>query len=172
MRVSAFHTRVSNAAPCMSSRRSPSSALIPAKYVSSHVRARAIGRDSRSTISCGGKWRCRRASRRVNGFSGPMNSSAHSPSSDASASMSPSGVETVARARIMTASSPCLLDEMPDDRLLLVDELPDAMVGEIEQRVQRLAPERDRFGRALHLDEPAVAGLDDVHVHFGAAVVV
>ena len=37
---------------------------------------------------------------------------------------------------------------------------------------QRVAAERHRFRRALHLDEPAVAGLDDVHVHVGAGVVV
>ena len=51
-------------------------------------------------------------------------------------------------------------------------ELPDAVIGEVEQRDQRVAAERYRFGRSLHLDEPAVAGLDDVHVHVGARVVV
>ena len=35
---------------------------------------------------------------------------------------------------------------------------------------QRVAAERRGLGRALHLDEPAVAGLDDVHVDVGARV--
>ena len=44
------------------------------------------------------------------------------------------------------------------------------MIGQVEQRVERVAAERHRFGRALHLDEAAVAGLHDVHVHVGARV--
>ena len=99
-----------------------------------------------------------------------MNSSAHSPSSDESAIISPSGVSMIARESCIDAltSAPCAFDQVPDDRALLLDQLPDAEVGEIEQRHQRVAPERDRFRRSLHLDEPAVAGLDDVHVDVGA----
>ena len=61
---------------------------------------------------------------------------------------------------------------MPDDGALLVDELTDPVIGEIEKGVEGIAPERQRFRRPLHLDEAAVAGLHDVHVDFGAAVVV
>src|SRR5205809_23405 len=63
------------------------------------------------------------------------------------------------------------VDQMSNDRFLLVDQLLDAVVREVEQRVERVAAERQRLRRPLHLDEPAVAGLDDVHVDFGAAVV-
>ena len=41
---------------------------------------------------------------------------------------------------------------------------------QIEQRIQRIAPEGQRFGSALHFDELAAAGHDDVHVDFGARV--
>ena len=51
-------------------------------------------------------------------------------------------------------------------------ELADALVGELDQRRRARAVERLPFGRALHLDEPAVAGLDDVHVDVGARVLV
>src|SRR5262249_5514422 len=183
MRMSACQTRFSNAAPRIS-RITPGPALSPAKYAASHRRAPAMIGDSRSTISCGGKWRLSRASRRVIGLSGPMNSSAHSPSSDASASISPTGVEMVDRlscmmARLSKRLTPIAtlrwlreLDEMPDDATLFLDELADAQVREIEQRVQRVAAERDRLGGPLHFDEAPVSRLDDVHVHVGAAVVV
>ena len=82
-----------------------------------------------------------------------MNSSAHSPSSDDSASMSPSGVETMARDSCIWLQQS--LDQVSDDALLLFDELPDAVVGEIEQRISASRPNGSRFGRALHLDEPA-----------------
>jgi hypothetical protein len=61
---------------------------------------------------------------------------------------------------------------MPHDRALLLDELRDAVIREIEQRHQRLAAERLRLRRPLHLDEPPAAGFHDVHVDVGAAVVV
>ena len=57
---------------------------------------------------------------------------------------------------------------MTDDRPLFLDQLLDAVIGEIEQRVERIAIEWLPFGRPLDLDEPPLAGLDDVHVHFGA----
>ena len=60
---------------------------------------------------------------------------------------------------------------MADDRALLLDQLPDSRIGEIHQREQRVAAEWYPFGRALHLDEPAIAGLHDVHVDLGARVV-
>ena len=50
------------------------------------------------------------------------------------------------------------------------DELTDAAVGQREQRVEGVAAERVRFGRALQLDEAAVAGLHDVHVDVRARV--
>ena len=62
-------------------------------------------------------------------------------------------------------------DQVTDDRALLLDQLPDAAVGQVEQRVQRFAPEGHRFGGSLDLDEAAVAGHHDVHVDFGARVV-
>ena len=54
---------------------------------------------------------------------------------------------------------------------LLVDELRDAVVRQVEQRQQRVSPERDGLGGALYLDEASIPGLDDVHVDVGAAVV-
>src|SRR6185436_2679089 len=111
--------------------------------------------------SCGGKWRLRRASSLGSRFFGPVNSSAHSPSSEASTSISPSGVVNVARERRIIEPSAFSLqpsalevrlqvrdrrsDQMSDKRLLLLDELLDAVVGQIEQRVERIAPERQRF---------------------------
>ena len=71
---------------------------------SSHARARDVVGVSRSAISCGGNQRRRRASRRGRRFSGPVNSSAQSPSPESSATMSPIGVARMARERIM-----CLL---------------------------------------------------------------
>ena len=44
--------------------------------------------------------------------------------------------------------------------------------AERQQLVERLPLERRPFRRALHLDEPAVAGLDDVHVDVGARILV
>src|SRR5260370_2522532 len=41
-----------------------SRSLVPAKYASSHLRVRVNAGVSRSTISCGGKYRRNRASRR------------------------------------------------------------------------------------------------------------
>ena len=46
------------------------------------------------------------------------------------------------------------------------------LVGERHQRVERAFVERFPFGRALQLDEPAVAGLDEVHVDLGPRVLV
>ena len=60
---------------------------------------------------------------------------------------------------------------MPDERRLFLYELRDPMVGEVEQRQQRVSTERDGLRRALNLDEAAIAGLDDVHVDVRPAVV-
>src|SRR4026208_570302 len=57
-----------------------------------------------------------------------------------------------------------------DDGALLVDQIVNALVGEGEQAVECFRAERLRFGRALDLDEPAVAGLDDVHVDIGLRI--
>src|SRR5262245_27934735 len=70
-----------------------------------------------------------------------------------------------------TAARSPSLNQMSDDDALLFHELTDAEIREIEQRDERLAPEGHRFGRALYFDEAPVAGLDDVHVDFSAAVV-
>ena len=53
-----------------------------------------------------------------------------------------------------------------------INQLRDAMIGEIEQLRQRIASERHRFRRSLHLDEPPIPRLDDIHVDIGARVVV
>src|SRR6187399_2486149 len=42
--------------------------------------------------------------------------------------------------------------------------------GEVEKLVEQIARERVALGRRLHLDEPAVAGHDDVHVRLGGGV--
>ena len=44
-------------------------------------------------------------------------------------------------------------DQVSDDGALFFDQLFDAVIGEIEQRVERVAVERLSFGRALDLDE-------------------
>ena len=63
-----------------------------------------------------------------------------------------------------------VVEVLADEAALQRDQLTDAGVGQIEQAVQRLAPERQRLGRALQLDVQAAAGLHDVHVHVGLRV--
>src|SRR6185369_5300669 len=129
MRSSSFHTFFSNAAPRISSGKSMSR-LLPSKYARSHARVRLIVFDSRSSISCAGNHFASRRSRRTTRppvllelrrceLTGPTNSSAHSPSSDDNASMSPSGVETIARDSFMWLQQS--LDQVADDALLLFD---------------------------------------------------
>ena len=65
-----------------------------------------------------------------------------------------------------------VLQDLADDFALFLDETANALVGQREQRVERRAIERLGLGGALHFDEAAVGGLDDVHVHFGARVFV
>src|SRR6185295_8142628 len=104
---------------------------------------------SSSTMSCGGNHAVRRRSRRVSrpGPSAPcpllsalcpspsalrkaerlpvhasVNSSAHKPLSEESASMSPSGVDKTARRRSISDDP---LDQVPHDRFLLLDQLHD-----------------------------------------------
>src|SRR5438045_2997555 len=60
---------------------------------------------------------------------------------------------------------------MADDRALFGDQLLDAVVGQIEQRVQRVAVAWLPLSRTLHIDEPSFAGLDVVHIDFCARVV-
>src|SRR5262245_62446831 len=117
---------------------------------------------SRSTISKGGNQRASRVSSRVSRFRGPVNSSAHTPVSDASASISPSGVLIYARAScILQRSSLTTFDEVPDDRALFLHELRDPVVGKIQQRHQRVAAEGQGLGRPLNLDEAIIAGFHD-----------
>src|SRR6266852_3356664 len=93
---------------------------------------------SASVMSCGGNHRRSRASRR-SCRCGPVNSSAQSAESDASVYMSPMGVTIVARCRrtgfpgFTGLTSGGRLDEVADDGALHFDELPDAVVGEIEE---------------------------------------
>src|SRR5262249_50217300 len=60
-----------------------------------------------------------------------------------------------------------LRDEVSHNRSLFFNQLFDAVIGEIEERVERIAVERLSLSSPLNLDEPSLAGLDDVHVHFG-----
>src|SRR4051812_8334629 len=168
MRRSAFQTFCSNLVPSAPSVSALLSALAPAKYASSHSRVRSITAFDPSATGGAPKKRTSRASSRDMRLSDP-NSSAQSASSDASASIGPTGVGSVARRRCIRSARE--LHQVPDDRALLVDELPDAFVSEAEQRVERFAVEGLAFGGSLHLDESAVAGLDDVHVHLGAGIV-
>ena len=62
--------------------------------------------------------------------------------------------------------------QVADDLALQRVQLADAVLREVEERVQRVASEGIGLGGALHLDEQAAAGLDDVHVHVGAGVLV
>ena len=48
----------------------------------------------------------------------------------------------------------------------------DSLVGQPEQFIHLFTREWRTFGGALNFDEPAVAGADDVHVHFGARIFV
>src|SRR5439155_13487402 len=59
-------------------------------------------------------------------------------------------------------------NNMTDDGALFLDELLDAVIGEREQRQQRIVSEWHRLGRSLNLNESAVAGLHDIHVDVGA----
>src|SRR6478672_10729886 len=168
MRRSAFQTFCSNRVPSAPSGSALLSALAPAKYASSHSRVRSMTPFEPSSTGGAPKKRVSRLSSRDIRLSDP-NSSAQSASSDASASIGPTGVGNVARrSRIVSGGE---LYQVSDDRTLLLGELPDAFVGQPEQRVERLAVEGQPLGRTLHLDETPVAGLDDVHVDFGAGVV-
>src|SRR5918999_2229597 len=51
--------------------------------------------------------------------------------------------------------------------LLLRGDLLDSPRGQRDERVELWPCERTRLGGRLHLDQPAVAGHDDVHVDFG-----
>ena len=59
-------------------------------------------------------------------------------------------------------------EQMSDVLTLEGDELLNPTVCQIEQREERLTSERPRLRGSLHLDITAGAGLDDVHVDFGA----
>src|SRR2546430_13369027 len=63
-----------------------------------------------------------------------------------------------------------LFQDVADDRLLERDQLADARVREFHQRLERAFVERRPLRGALQLDEAAVAGLDEVHVHLGARI--
>src|SRR6185295_14651827 len=66
--------------------------------------------------------------------------------------------------------SPRQSDHRPDDRALDGDQLAYALLGEAEQGVEAGAIEGCCLGYSLDLDEPAAAGLDDVHIDFGAGI--
>src|SRR5689334_16254120 len=54
--------------------------------------------------------------------------------------------------------------------LLRLADLVDALRGQVEQRVERIAVERRPLCGRLHLDQPLAAGHDDVEVDLGARV--
>src|SRR5438445_3177943 len=101
----------------------------------------------RSSIRYGANQRSRRASSRGR-RPGEENSSAQRASSDARASIGPIGVSTAKRHSCIGPTLPDL-DEMADNRALLLDKLPDALVREVEQRHERAAAERLGLRRAL-----------------------
>src|ERR1700674_5995204 len=65
-----------------------------------------------------------------------------------------------------------LLSSLLDSLSLRPNQLFDPTAPELQQLVHLLARERRTFGRALDFDKAAIAGADDVHVHFGARVLV
>ena len=98
------------------------------------------------------------------------------PSAPCATSSMPSG----ANSSPSSASLPALLDARTsprrdrqrrgERRSLRADQLADALGGEREQAVHLVARERRAFGGALHLDEAAGPGHDDVHVGVAARV--
>src|SRR6266478_7374168 len=79
-----------------------------------------------------------------------------------------------------SASSPCclvgfrsgrpLLSRLLDSFSLRPHQLLDSAAPELQQFVHLCAREWLSFGRALDFDKAAIAGADDVHVHFGARI--
>src|SRR6266545_2185507 len=59
-----------------------------------------------------------------------------------------------------------LVQICPDDRALVFDQLLYAFICEPHERVEGAAIEWESLRCALELDEAAVAGLHEVHVHF------
>src|SRR5215470_14489434 len=84
--------------------------------------------------------------------------------------MSPRGVEMVARAIFISLDQP--FDQVSDDGLLFLDQLLDALIREIQERIERVATERQTLRRSLDLYELSRSCLDDVHVDLCPAVVV
>src|SRR5919198_5613810 len=83
----------------------------------------------------------------------------------------PSAAATASRRSASSQSSAGTLDASSIERPLL--RLPDRLDPrrrQIEQLVQVVAVEGRALGRRLHLDEPPVAGHDDVQVDLGARV--
>src|SRR6266446_776998 len=52
------------------------------------------------------------------------------------------------------------------------NQLRDAFLSQLQQSIHLFARERRAFRRALHFNEPPIAGAYDIHVHFGARVFV
>src|SRR6185437_8760860 len=83
----------------------------------------------------------------------------------------PSAAATASRAQMLAQLSSWTSLARSIDRLpLRGGELVDPDRREIEQLVEPGAIERDLLGGRLHLDEPAVAGHDDVQVDVGVRV--
>src|SRR6266581_334956 len=65
-----------------------------------------------------------------------------------------------------------LLASLLDSLSLRPHQLLYPTAPELQQFVHLFAREWRTFGRALNLDEATIAGADDVHVHFGARILV
>src|SRR2546429_9927140 len=63
-----------------------------------------------------------------------------------------------------------VLAERGDGALLVGDELPDAVAGQVEQIVELSPAQRLLFGRRLELYEPPVLDHDHVHVRLGEEI--
>src|SRR5207249_7728329 len=94
--------------------------------------------------------------------------------SRSSRSMPTAAPRPVATTSRSTASQPpiavALLARSIDGLLLARHQLLDAACCEIEQGVEPFAVERNALRGRLHLDEPPVAGHDDVEIDVGARV--
>src|SRR5690242_6905454 len=80
----------------------------------------------------------------------------------------PSPAATVSRSRMCGHDG--ALEIAADSIFLLLADQPAAALREVEQLAEELARERILLRRRLHLDQPPVAGHDDVHVGVGGRV--
>src|SRR5512132_4097319 len=94
-------------------------------------------------------------------------SPASCPRSSRSAPIAPPRTPATTR---RTRTSAQLISGSTNGLSLSDSDLLDTTRGQVEQDIELVAVERRALGRRLHLDQPAVAGHDHIHVHLGGGI--